>query len=70
MGTNEEAYRINNGGNVDMKKFAVKKGSYHMWAKSRIIRVFDTYEEADRYIKDHIKNNEHWYIDIVKEVKK
>ena len=53
-----------------MKKFVAKKGSYHTWAKSKIMKVFDTYEEADRYIKEHIKNNEHWYVDIVQEVKK
>ena len=53
-----------------MKIYAVKKGTYHMWGKSKIVKIFDTYEEADRWIKANIKQGQHMYVDIVTEVKR
>jgi len=53
-----------------MKKYGVKRGKFH--GHSKFIRVFDTYEQAEAWIKENIKEikiNEHYYIDIVKEVR-
>lgn len=53
-----------------MKKYGVKRGKFH--GRSKLIRVFDTYEQAESWIKENIKEikiNEHYYIDIVKEVR-
>ena len=53
-----------------MKKYGVMKGKFH--GRSKLIRVFETYEQAEDWIKDNIKKikiNEHYYIDIVKEVR-
>lgn len=54
-----------------MKKFGVKLGKNN--TQARLIKVFDSYQEAEAFIKEtihKIRVNEHMYIDIVKEVRK
>lgn len=52
-------------------RFGVRAGkSHHPWSNAKIIKVFDTYEEAESFIKANIKEGQHMYVDFVKEVKK
>lgn len=53
-----------------MKKFGVMLGKNH--TQARLIKVFDSYQDAETFIKEtihKIRVNEHMYIDIVKEIK-
>ena len=51
-------------------RFAVRMGkSHHPWSQAKIVKVFDTYEEAEIWIKNNIQERQHMYIDFVKEVR-
>ena len=47
-------------------RFAVILGSYHSWKKSKIVYIADSYDEAESWIKGHIKMGQHMYIDKVR----
>ena len=50
-------------------RFAVILGSYHSWKKSKIVHIADSYDEAESWIKEHIKMGQHMYIDKVQKVR-